>query len=114
MAAAPVFAYAAIFVLVNIAYLAFECEALSLAETRAVSNRVRKIRRARAVFTLAIFWVPCSYHRDFHWAASDWFAASYSHTFARKLPVCMPRTRATLCSTSRIVALAFRHAKSLF
>jgi uncharacterized membrane protein len=55
MAAVPVFVYAAIFVLVNIAYLAFECEALTAAETRGVSIRVRKIRRARSVLTLAIF-----------------------------------------------------------
>ncbi|HXO96263.1 MAG TPA: TMEM175 family protein [Chthoniobacterales bacterium] len=55
MAAVPVFVYAAIFVLVNIAYLAFECEALSTAETRGVSIRVRKIRRARSILTLAIF-----------------------------------------------------------
>jgi uncharacterized membrane protein len=55
MAAVPVFVYAAVFVLVNIAYLAFECEALSTAETRGVSIRVRKIRRARSVLTLAIF-----------------------------------------------------------
>jgi uncharacterized membrane protein len=57
MAAVPVFVYAAIFVLVNIAYLAFECEALSPAETRAASNRVRKIRRARSVLTLGFFLV---------------------------------------------------------
>jgi hypothetical protein len=37
------------------AYLAFECEALSTAETRGVSIRIRKIRRARSVLTLAIF-----------------------------------------------------------
>ena len=55
MAAVPVFVYAAIFVLVNIGYLAFECEALTAAETRGVSIRVRKIRRARSVLTLAIF-----------------------------------------------------------
>jgi hypothetical protein len=57
MAAVPVFVYAAIFVLINIAYLAFECEALSPAETRAASNRVRKIRRARSVLTLGFFLV---------------------------------------------------------
>ncbi len=55
MAAVPVFVYAAIFVLVNIAYFAFECEALSLAETRVVSERVRKITRARSALTILIF-----------------------------------------------------------
>ena len=39
----------------NIAYVAFECEALSPAETRGISIRVRKIKRARSVLTLAIF-----------------------------------------------------------
>jgi uncharacterized membrane protein len=57
MAAVPVFVYAAVFVRVNIAYLAFECEALSPTETRAVSNRLRKIRRMRSVLTSVIFLV---------------------------------------------------------
>ncbi len=44
MAAVPVFVYAAVFVLVNIAYLAFECEALSTAETRGAKISVVWLR----------------------------------------------------------------------
>jgi hypothetical protein len=67
MAAVPVFVYAAIFVLVNIAYFAFEYEALSQAQTLGVSARLRKITRARSVLTLAMFFVAMLVSLRFPW-----------------------------------------------
>jgi uncharacterized membrane protein len=67
MAAVPVFVYAGIFVLVNIAYFAFEYEALSQAQTLGVSDRLRKITRARSVLTLAMFSVATLVSLKFPW-----------------------------------------------
>jgi hypothetical protein len=67
MAAVPVFVYAGIFVLVNIAYFAFEYEALSQAQTLGVSDRLRKITRARSVLTLAMFSVATLGSLKFPW-----------------------------------------------
>lgn len=55
MASTPVFVYAAIFVLVNIAYLAFQHEVLAQAAPRAISSRARWLSRARSLFTLVMF-----------------------------------------------------------
>jgi uncharacterized membrane protein len=43
LAAVPVFVYAAVFVLVNLAYCAFVREALAQAEVKEVSARMRRI-----------------------------------------------------------------------
>lgn len=55
-AAAPVSVYAAVFVLVNTAYLAFAWEALAQAEAQqTVSMRVWQMTRARSFATVAMF-----------------------------------------------------------
>ena len=55
MASAPVFVYAAIFVLVNIAYRAFQHEVLAQAPPRAISSRARSLSRVRSLLTLVMF-----------------------------------------------------------
>ena len=67
MAAVPVFVYAAIFVLVNTAYFAFEYEALAQAQTLGVSDRLRKITRARSVLTLGMFFIAMLVSLRFPW-----------------------------------------------
>lgn len=65
-AAGPVFVYAAVFVLVNIAFLGYQQEALSQASDGEVSPTTRQFTRVRALITLAIFvaaacvafWLP--------------------------------------------------------
>jgi uncharacterized membrane protein len=55
LAAAPVAIYAAIFVLVNIAYVVFEREILVQADPEQLSPRARSIARLRSLTTLTIF-----------------------------------------------------------
>jgi TMEM175 potassium channel family protein len=55
LAAAPVFVYAAVFVMVNTAFLAFQQEALSQASDSEVSQTARRFTRVRALITLGIF-----------------------------------------------------------
>jgi hypothetical protein len=55
MAAAPVFVYAAVFVLVNLAYCVFVWETLAQAEVEAVSARMRRITLTRSFLTLGMF-----------------------------------------------------------
>jgi len=55
LAAGSVFFYAAVFVLVNIAFLGYQQEALSQANTSEVSLRTRHLTWVRALITLAIF-----------------------------------------------------------
>jgi uncharacterized membrane protein len=55
LAAGSVFFYAAVFVLVNIAFLGYQQEALSQASTTEVSLRTRHLTWVRALITLAIF-----------------------------------------------------------
>jgi TMEM175 potassium channel family protein len=55
LAAVPVFVYAAVFVLVNLAYCAFVWEALAQAEVEAVSARMRRITLTRSFLTLGMF-----------------------------------------------------------
>jgi uncharacterized membrane protein len=55
LAAAPVLVYAGVFVLINIAFLAFQEEAVSQASMREVTQRVRHFTRIRALVTLGIF-----------------------------------------------------------
>ena len=54
-AKAPVFVYAAVFVLVNLAYIPFEWHALSAALTEEVSLKARRIARVRSTITLGAF-----------------------------------------------------------
>lgn len=55
LAAAPVFVYAMVFVLVNVAYVAFEGEALSQASDIDLSPRLRRMARIRSFLTLGMF-----------------------------------------------------------
>jgi uncharacterized membrane protein len=56
-AEAPLFVYAAVFVLVNIAYIPFEWHALSSAPIEEVSIRTRKFAKLRSAATLGTFMV---------------------------------------------------------
>jgi len=54
-AKAPVFLYAAIFVLVNLAYIPFEWHALSVATIQEISLRSRRFAKVRSATTLGTF-----------------------------------------------------------
>jgi len=54
-AKAPVFAYAAVFVLVNLAYIPFEWHALSAAPIEEISLRNRRLAKVRSAVTLGTF-----------------------------------------------------------
>lgn len=68
LAAGPVLVYAAVFVMVNIAFLGYQQEALSQASDSEVSPTIRRFTRVRALITLGIFvtaacvayWSPLS------------------------------------------------------
>ncbi len=55
LAADPVLFYAAVFVMVNIAFLGYQQEALSQASDSEVSPTIRRITQVRALITLGIF-----------------------------------------------------------
>jgi uncharacterized membrane protein len=55
LAAGPVLLYAAVFVLVNIAFLGYQQETLSQVSDSEVSATTRRLTRARALITLGIF-----------------------------------------------------------
>ena len=55
LAAGPVVAYAAVFVMVNIAFLGYQQETLSQANDSEVSPTTRRLTRVRALITLGIF-----------------------------------------------------------
>lgn len=55
LAAGPVLLYAAVFVMVNIAFLGYQQEALSQASASEVSLTTRRLTRVRALITLGIF-----------------------------------------------------------
>jgi len=57
LAAVPVFAYAAVFVLVNLAYIPFEWHALALASDELNSARTRRLAKTRSSATLGTFIV---------------------------------------------------------
>jgi len=57
LAAVPVFAYAAVFVLVNLAYIPFEWHALALAPDELISARTRRLAKTRSSVTLGTFIV---------------------------------------------------------
>jgi uncharacterized membrane protein len=67
-AAAPVFVYAVVFAMVNIAFLGYQQEALSQANDIEVSPAIRRLAQVRALITLVIFvtaacvayWSPLS------------------------------------------------------
>jgi len=54
-AAVPVFSYAAVFVLVNLAYIPFEWHALSFAPEKMMPLRTRRLAKARSSLTLGTF-----------------------------------------------------------
>jgi uncharacterized membrane protein len=54
-AKAPVFVYAAVFVLVNLAYISFEWHALSAAPIEEMSLRTRRFAKVRSATTLGTF-----------------------------------------------------------
>jgi uncharacterized membrane protein len=68
LAAGPVLVYAAVFVMVNIAFLGYQQETLSQASDREVTPTTRRFTRVRALTTLGIFltatcvayWSPSS------------------------------------------------------
>ena len=55
LAAVPVFVYAAVFVLVNLAYVPFEWHALASAPVEEISARTRRFAKIRSLFTLGTF-----------------------------------------------------------
>jgi len=55
LAAVPVFAYAAVFVLVELAYLQFEHHVMSQAEVTEISHRTRKLAKVRSLVALVLF-----------------------------------------------------------
>jgi len=57
LAAVPVFVYAAVFVLVNLAYIPFEWHALASAPVEEISARTRRFAKARSSVTLGTFIV---------------------------------------------------------
>ncbi len=57
LAAVPVFVYAAIFVLVNLAYIPFEWRALTSASEQEIASRTRRFARTRSLFTLGTFFI---------------------------------------------------------
>ena len=56
-AAAPVFVYAAVFVMVNLAYIPFEWHALALAPFDEISPQTRRFAKVRSSTTLGIFFL---------------------------------------------------------
>ena len=57
LAAVPVFVYAGVFVLVNLAYLPFERHALTYAQAHEISAKTRRITKVRSLVTLGTFLV---------------------------------------------------------
>jgi hypothetical protein len=57
LAAVPVFVYAAVFMLVNLAYLPFEWYALASAPAEEISTRTRRFAKVRSSMTLGTFVV---------------------------------------------------------
>ena len=55
LAAVPVFVYAAVFVLVELAYLRFEHDALALAVVDEISHRTRRMARVRSLVAFGLF-----------------------------------------------------------
>ena len=55
LAAVPVFIYAAVFVLVELAYLQFERHALSHAVTEEISHRTRRLAKMRTLIAFGLF-----------------------------------------------------------
>jgi uncharacterized membrane protein len=55
LAAGPVFLYATVFVMINIAFLGYQQAALSQASDREVSASTRRFTRVRALTTLGVF-----------------------------------------------------------
>jgi uncharacterized membrane protein len=63
----PVFVYAAVFVLVNLAYCVFVWETLAQAEVEVVSARMRRITLTRSFLTLGMFVIAMLLSLKFPW-----------------------------------------------
>jgi TMEM175 potassium channel family protein len=84
-AAVPVAVYAAIFVLVNSAYLAFAWEVLAQAEVQEkVSARTRQMTRVRSFMTLGMLSLRWFCRSSFHSGALGWWLVSC-------LPICVQK-----------------------
>jgi uncharacterized membrane protein len=89
-AAAPVAVYAAVFVMVNSAYVAFVWEVLAQAEVqKKVSPRMRQVTRVRSVVTLGIFAIAMVISVKFPlWGFGLVPCVLCSFTVSRPLPTC--------------------------
>ena len=67
LAAVPVFVYAAVFVLVNLAYRPFERESLAQVELEEISARMRRITLTRSFLTLGMFVIAMLLSLKFPW-----------------------------------------------
>jgi uncharacterized membrane protein len=83
LAAVPVSVYAAVFVLVNLAYCAFVWEVLAQAEVEQVSARMRRITLMRSFLTLGMFVIAMFCHSSFRGGALDRSAAFCLSIFGR-------------------------------
>jgi uncharacterized membrane protein len=57
LAAVPVFLYAAVFVLVELAYFQFEHHALSQAVAEEISHRTRRLAKVRSFLAMGLFLI---------------------------------------------------------
>jgi uncharacterized membrane protein len=68
LAAAPVFVYAAVFVLVELAYFQFEGHALAHAAAEKISHRTRRFAKVRSLIAFALFLIAMLVSLKFpHW-----------------------------------------------
>src|SRR5206468_11125287 len=56
LATVPVFVYAVVFVLVNVAYIPFECHALAWAPVEEISLQTRRFAKTRSLVALGTFF----------------------------------------------------------
>ena len=69
LAAVPVFAYAAVFVFVELAYLQFEHHALAQAEAQEIPHRARKLAKLRSFLAFGLFVTAMLVSLWFPWCA---------------------------------------------
>jgi uncharacterized membrane protein len=78
LAAAPVFVYALVFVLVETAYIAFEQTALTQAGDSDITPRLRRITTIRFYLALGMFSAATAVAFGLLWAGSLWAGKSYN------------------------------------
>jgi uncharacterized membrane protein len=78
LAAAPVFVYALVFVLVETAYIAFEQTALTQAGDSDITPRLRRITTIRSYLALGMFSAATAVAFGLLWAGSLWAGGSYN------------------------------------